>query len=156
MMKKNIFILILGAIALVLTILAAIGPAKERVCFDKVCFKAELAASDYDRARGLMFRKKLPEDSGMLFIFKDEAARSFWMKDTLIPLDVIFIGADKKVVSVFSDVLPCENDPCPAINSGGGSKYVLEINAGLAQKYGIKEGDGVKFLIPNFSSFAPR
>jgi len=105
-----------------------------KVTFDNgVSFTVELARTPEEKAKGLMFQSSLPEDHGMLFVFEDEAPRSFWMKNTLIPLDMVFISADMKVVEIKANIPPCEKDPCSAYNSKP-AKYVLEINAGLAEK----------------------
>ena len=91
--------------------------------------------------RGLMERESLAEDRGMIFIFSDEKIRSFWMKNTLIPLDLIFMAADGRVVDIKKDFLPCQSDPCETYSSAGPAKYVLEINAGQVDKNNIKPGD---------------
>jgi len=102
-------------------------------------------ADEYDELReGLMFRESLAEDSGMLFIFGDEEIRSFWMKNTLIPLDMIFIDENFVIVGI-EGAVPCEEDPCPSYNSKKPAKYVLEVNAGYVKEVGIKIGDEVKF-----------
>ena len=102
-------------------------------------------ADEYDELRkGLMFRESLAEDSGMLFIFEDEMIRSFWMKNTLIPLDLIFIDEDFVIVNIRENAVPCEEDPCPTYNSKEPAKYVLEVNAGYVEEQGIKIGDGMK------------
>jgi uncharacterized membrane protein (UPF0127 family) len=86
-----------------------------------------------------MFRSNLPKDQGMLFLFPDEVERTFWMKNTLIPLDIIFIDREYKIVKI-QQAIPCEEEPCNLYNSEKPAQYVLEINGGLAQEYGIKEG----------------
>jgi uncharacterized protein len=103
--------------------------------------RAELALTPDQWQRGLMFRKSLPENSGMLFVFPDEAIQSFWMKNTLIPLDMIFISANDRVVDIKNNFLPCTTDPCPTYQSVLPAKYVLEVNAGMVQKEGIAIGD---------------
>ena len=111
-----------------------------KVVFDNgVKFDVELAQTSAEKAKGLMYRSSMPENHGMLFIFDAVAPRSFWMKNTLIPLDMIFIDSEMKVVEIKSNVLPCEADPCPTYTSLP-AMYVLEINAGLSEKSGIKIG----------------
>ncbi len=95
--------------------------------------------------KGLMGRKKLGENEGMLFAFADSAPRSFWMKDTLIPLDLIFITENLTIAKI-SHAVPCESDPCATYPSGMPVKYVLEIKGGLADEKGVKEGGAVKFV----------
>lgn len=106
-----------------------------------VQFNVEIADTPAERARGLMFRRKLPQNRGMLFIFEDDNVRNFWMKNTLIPLDMIFADSEGKVVSTRENVPPCvDGTSCPVYSSGTGARYVLEINAGLAQAYDIRPG----------------
>lgn len=103
-------------------------------------FDVEIADNEYERETGLMYRDKLEEDQGMIFIFEDEAPRGFYMKNTTIPLDILFLDKDLKIVSVVPETKP---ESLETIPSGVPAKYVLEINAGLAQKWSLKEGDYV-------------
>lgn len=122
---------------LLLLLSCAVGP---KVMFDNGAeFSVELAQTPAEKAKGLMNRSSMPENHGMLFIFNNEAPRSFWMKNTLIPLDMIFLGANMSVIEIKSNVPPCEADPCPTYTSLP-AMYVLEINAGLSEKSGIKIG----------------
>jgi len=107
----------------------------------KASFKVELARTKEERARGLMFRKKLPEDWGMLFIFDQEKEQWFWMKNTFISLDIIFINQARQIVGIIKKAIPRTEMPL----GGWKSRFVLEINGGLAEKYGIKEGDRIEF-----------
>lgn len=107
--------------------------------------QAEVAKNAYQLTKGLMFRKSLDEDKGMLFIFPNEAVRSFWMKNTKIPLDIIFISKDKKIMDIKENFLPCQQTFCPSYKSSSPAKYVLEINAGLAQKNKIQIGEDISF-----------
>jgi uncharacterized membrane protein (UPF0127 family) len=104
---------------------------------------AELAQIPTQWQKGLMFRKSIPADSGMLFIFPAEATQSFWMKNTLIPLDIIFISADNKIVDIKNNFQPCAADPCPVYQSAAPVKYVLEVNAGVVREKGISVGDAM-------------
>ncbi|MCK9538170.1 DUF192 domain-containing protein [Dokdonella sp.] len=104
-------------------------------------YQVELATDDASRARGLMLRTVLAPDHGMLFIFQDDAPRAFWMKNTLIPLDILYFDAERRLVSVQHDVPPCRADPCPAYPSGAPARYVLELNAGEARRIGVTAGD---------------
>ena len=105
----------------------------------------ELAMTPYQWSKGLMFRDSLGENSGMFFIFPDEAKRIFWMKDTEIPLDLIFISKDLKVVDIKAGFEPCKAMICPNYESSAPAMYVLEVNAGFAKKNGISLGDKVSF-----------
>jgi len=109
------------------------------VKFDKVSFNVELARTVEEQEKGLMFRDSMPDNHGMIFLFNAEMERSFWMKNTLIPLDMVFLDKNMTVKEVKANVQPCKADPCEVYNSKP-AMYVLEINAGLADKYQIKEG----------------
>ncbi len=111
---------------------------------DKVSFKIELALTPEQQAKGLMNRTELPEKNGMLFVFGNEAERYFWMKNTLIRLDMIFIRKDGTINSIKSNALPNDMTSVP---SNGPVSAVLEINGGEAAKYGIKAGDVVHHTI---------
>jgi uncharacterized membrane protein (UPF0127 family) len=104
-------------------------------------FEIEVAADDAARARGLMFRDNMAEDHGMLFLFDDAQPRAFWMKNTHIPLDILFFDQDYRLVSVQQRVPPCRSDPCATYPSTGPAKYVLELNSGMTDKLGVKPGD---------------
>lgn len=109
----------------------------------EVLVLVELAKTKEQKARGLMFRKELAENSGMLFIEPYPKFLQFWMKDTYIPLDLIFIGEDRKIKGIIKNAKP-ETTETLAIDKP--SRFVLEVNAGFADKHNVKEGDSVKFL----------
>jgi len=111
------------------------------VCWADSCFQVELARNAEERAQGLMNRPRLDQDAGMLFIFPQKKFYSFWMKNTLIPLDIVWLDENKRVVDVSRQAQPCRQDPCPLITSRQPAQFVLEINAGLADKNGLKVGD---------------
>jgi len=115
-----------------------------RVIFpDKFAAQVEVAADDPTRSQGLMFRDRLAEDKGMIFLFTQSGVYPFWMKNTLIPLDMIWIDDAKKVVTVAHDVPPCKADPCPNYpqpDSPAPARYVLETAAGVAAKHHIDVG----------------
>jgi uncharacterized membrane protein (UPF0127 family) len=102
---------------------------------------AEIAQEDEERQRGLMYRTSLGEDEGMLFIFEIERELSFWMRNTCLPLDMIFISADGTIVNIEENTptLTDEN-----FESGCKARYVLETNAGWTRKNGVKAGMKVK------------
>jgi len=104
------------------------------VYFDNVSFEIELARSPAEQSKGLMFRESLSQNHGMLFIFDEESPKTFWMKNTLIPLDMIFLDGNMMVVEIKANILPCKADPCPTYPSEKPAKYVLELNAGSAEK----------------------
>jgi len=108
----------------------------------------EIARTDPDRARGLMHRRELAPDAGMLFLFDETGAHPFWMKNTLIPLDMIFIAEDGRVAGVVARAVPGDLSPRSA---GGPSRYVLEVNGGWAEAHGVATGDRVRFEnVPRF------
>jgi len=94
-----------------------------------------------------MFRDRLAEDKGMIFLFAQNGVYPFWMKNTLIPLDMIWIDDAKKVVTVARDVPPCKADPCPSYpaNNPAPARYVLETAAGVAARHHIDVGKTLKF-----------
>jgi len=118
------------------------------VCVNNFCFQVKIAKTPQELVNGLMFRKSLEQNKGMLFIFEKEDNYPFWMKNTLIPLDIIWINSNSKVVFI-SESQPCppaqtgQSSICPSINPFADAKYVLEINAGLSKKIGLKLGDTV-------------
>lgn len=117
-----------------------------RTKFGPVPFTVEVAETNDQRMQGLMFRQSLPKGHGMYFIFEEEANRGFWMKNTLIPLDMMFINAEGLIIHIEEMVQPCERDPCPSYRPVRPSKYVLEIGGGEAEEYGIEVGDVVTFI----------
>jgi uncharacterized protein len=103
-------------------------------------FSVELATTEAEREKGLMFRKELPEGQGMLFDFHREQEVGFWMQNTYIPLDMIFIKADGRILRIAENAKPMSTDVIP---SNGPVRFVLEVIAGTARKMGIAPGDRV-------------
>ncbi len=122
--------------------------AKE-VCFGDNCFLVELAQTSEELSQGLMHKESLAQDRGMLFIFPASGVYNFWMKNTKIPLDMIWINDKREVVFIKNNAQPCMENVCPSMGPGVEAIYVLEINAGLAEKIGIKTQSRVTFK--NFS-----
>ena len=115
-----------------------------RVTFpDGFVVRVELATDDAMRAQGLMFRDRLEAGAGMLFLFPADEPLRFWMKNTRIPLDMIFLDSNRRIVDIQRDVPPCKFDPCPSYGPGTRilSRYVLEIAGGEAAKHSLKNGD---------------
>lgn len=111
----------------------------------------ELALTRDEISQGLMFRNSLPDDRGMLFLFVEKRIPSFWMKNTLIPLDMVFLSPDGTIVDIIYNALPCTNDPCPQYVAKTEALAVLEVAAGVAQSYGLSEGIQLKFeRVPGF------
>jgi uncharacterized membrane protein (UPF0127 family) len=111
------------------------------ICFDKKCFNVEIAKTNFEREKGLMGRDKLDDNSGMLFIFEKEGLYSFWMKNTLIPLDMAWLDSSGKIVFIKENAEPCKSIVCPSVIPQAQAKYVLEINGGKFSQEGIKVGD---------------
>jgi len=109
-------------------------------------FFTEIADTPEKQVMGLMFRTHVRADYGMLFVFAEEDIRSFWMKNTLVPLDMIFLNNEKQIVDLFCSVPPCRRDPCTSYTSALPARYVLEIRGGSARKLKLKIGD--KIFIP--------
>lgn len=105
---------------------------------ERLYFNIELALTPAQHAQGLMHRTAMPEDSGMLFIFQSPRKASFWMKDTLIPLDMIFVHPDGTIHHIHHNARPQDET---SITAQFPAKAVLELNGGTADKLGIKEGD---------------
>lgn len=142
----------LRRLMLLVTGLAAIGSAvaceaQPRVVIStqsgpEVVFQVEVADTPAKRELGLQYRKELGIDRGMIFLFAAEAPQTFWMKNTPISLDMIFINRDRKIVGIIERTVPYS---LQSRSVGVPSQYVLEINGGLAKRHGIKSGDRVRF-----------
>jgi uncharacterized protein len=125
------------------TVASAAGP---RVIFpDGFVVHVEIVADDELRAQGLMYRDQLRPGSGMLFMFPEEGEYPFWMKNTRIPLDMIWIDTNRRVAHVKFDVPPCRVDDCPSYPPNAKARYVLEVAGGVAREHGIKAGDSLRF-----------
>ncbi|NOT88957.1 MAG: DUF192 domain-containing protein [Lysobacter sp.] len=109
-------------------------------------FQVEIADDDMERARGLMFRESMDENRGMLFIHDDQQPLAYWMKNTKIPLDILYFDSKRQLVSLQPDVPPCSlGNRCPPYPSHKPAIYVLELNAGQAAKLGLKDGAALTF-----------
>ncbi|MEI6221263.1 MAG: DUF192 domain-containing protein [bacterium] len=105
---------------------------------------AEIAASPEEHSYGLMYQTSLPENQGMMFLFNYPFRYAFWMKNTLIPLEMIFADKDKKIVDIIH-AAPCKQDPCPNYEPKKEGMFVLEVNEGFSNKNSISIGDEVVF-----------
>ncbi|MDE2464417.1 MAG: DUF192 domain-containing protein [Alphaproteobacteria bacterium] len=103
-----------------------------------VTLTVELATSPYEQEMGLMYRRHLAPRAGMLFVFRDSGIQSFWMKNTILPLDMVFIKSDGVISSIHAHAVPFDLDP---ITSDEPVRYVLEINAGAAKLLGLAPGE---------------
>jgi len=111
---------------------------------------AELAVSPAEREKGLMFRQDLKPDQGMLCLFEEEDEYSFWMKNTLIPLDIIWLNAHRQIVHLEENVPPCLAEPCPSYGPDKKALYVLELKTGRAKELGLKLYDQLEFVLPDW------
>ena len=114
-------------------------------CPSRALVQVEIAANGELRAQGLMHRDALRPGAGMLFFFPGDGAYSFWMKNTRIPLDIVWIDSSRRIVDVKHDVPPCVADPCPSYHPAGPARYVLEVAGGVAREHGLKAGDVLQF-----------
>ena len=109
-------------------------------------YAVEIADVDTERARGLMFRDVLAEGHGMLFIHVSEEPQSYWMKNTRIPLDILYFDDSRRLVAQQRDVPPCSlGDACPPYPSDVPARYVLELNAGEAARLDLQDGATIEF-----------
>lgn len=136
-------LIVFGAIATGMSAIRA-RPASPTVSIrtdtGTVTVRVEVARTPEAWSRGLTGRRTLAENAGMLFVFPNDTVRTFWMKDTVIPLDVIFADATGAIVSI-KTMAPCVGEPaCPTYESGVPARYALEVHAGFAQRHSIKIG----------------
>ena len=121
----------------------------DQVCFNNQCIQVEIVDTDDTRMRGLQSRPFLETGQGMLFIFPSMEKHSFWMKNTLIPLDMIWMDHARRVVYIEENAKPCKIAPCPRYNPPEDALYVLEINANTASALGITRGSVLEFRLEN-------
>ena len=137
-------LLVLAAAAPAETVPSCVVPEGSRLVL-------ELALTDKEKATGLMYRDKLAADHGMLFVFDADGAFSFWMKNTLIPLDIIWFDATGRVADVRAGADPCRADPCPKFSNRQPARAVLLVNAGYAAAHGLTPGVAATFQgVPRF------
>lgn len=114
--------------------------------YQSVSVSVEIADEPSEWETGLMFREKLPEKHGMLFVFPDEKERRFWMKNTLIPLDMVFVSSNLTIIHIVENAQPCKKSPCRVYSSNGNAKYVIEVGSGFCKKHNITEGSKIKIV----------
>jgi uncharacterized membrane protein (UPF0127 family) len=102
----------------------------------------EIAENQAERSKGLMYRPYIPDSVGMLFIFEQSAPQGFWMKNTSIPLDIIYVDENKKIVSIAKNTKPYSEESIPSV---GNAQYVVEVNAGFSERNNIITGDAISF-----------
>jgi uncharacterized membrane protein (UPF0127 family) len=106
----------------------------------EIAVQVEIADSEPERARGLMGRKALAPDAGMVFLFPEDTRSAFWMKDTLIPLSIAFYDARGRILRIF-DMEPCRRDPCVVYEPEVHYRGALEVNSGAFARWGVRVGD---------------
>jgi uncharacterized protein len=146
-MRKRLYCLLAFSLCIFFGLRLLADNAKKGVCFGENCFMVEVARTNKQRAQGLMFRDYLDESGGMLFVFPKDDTYGFWMKNTKIPLDIIWFNFDKEVVFIKNSAQPCETNICSPIFPDKPARYVLEVNAGSAARLGIRLGDKASFDI---------
>ena len=134
---------LLGALVVVFACASSTGPtATVRTKGGPVAISLEVVSTDAARTRGLMWRDHLDDGHGMLFVFDEDSDHSFWMKNTVISLDMIFIGRDQVIVGVHPNATPLSLAP---ISVGHPSRWVLEVAGGYTGRAGIATGDHIDF-----------
>ncbi len=151
-MKRKIYLITFCLFIFIIVISGAVlinrqTKKETQACFKNHCFEVELAIEPEQRSQGLMFREQLDLDQGMLFVFEKEGDYPFWMKNTLIPLDIIWINENKEIVFIIDNAQPCREATCSLLEPKKEAKYVLEINGGMAKKIGLAVGDKINFEI---------
>jgi|SRR3989344_7375793 len=145
-MKKGRKINIIIALIIIITAIIASFTLRNDISTKEICFESskclnvELAQTPQERTQGLMFRASLPSTDGMFFIFPNSDKHAFWMKNTLIPLDIIWLNSDLEIVHI-EHAQPCYQDPCPSYIPPLPALYVLETNQGFTDKNNISIGD---------------
>lgn len=104
-------------------------------------FDVELAITESEHSHGLMGRTTLESNRGMLFVYNEPLQLSFWMKETLIPLDILFFDSDGRLLEFFANTPPCKEEPCKTYTNRSPAQYVLELSAGTAGRLKLKRGD---------------
>lgn len=136
------FAALLGLTTLIAAPVLALDLA--RVTVGRATFQVEVAQTFEERQQGLMFRRELPQDQGMLFV-QPPGPAAFWMKNTYIPLDLLYFDADGRLLQIRANTPPCTTPNCPIYPSAATTvRYVLEINAGEAVRRGIQVGDRLR------------
>ncbi|MDX1571338.1 MAG: DUF192 domain-containing protein [Xanthomonadales bacterium] len=126
-------------------LLAACSAAGPRVELAGKTYRVEIADDPRERALGMMFREEMDPDTGMFFIFKEEAPRSFHMKNCKIHLDILFFDADFRLINAHHNVPPCYTRRCPGYPSEAPAKYVLELSGGQARALPLEPGIRLRF-----------
>ena len=143
-----------GAVLLACLAVAAVGkPAVIPLTLPSgKLLQVEVMVEDADRAMGLMFRPSLPDDRGMLFVFRQLGHHGIWMKNCRFPIDIVWLDESLEVVHVQEAAPPCTRDPCPTYRPMRSAQYVLEINSGQASREGVEVASRLDFELPSARS----
>lgn len=144
MKKQKSFFIVLIIFIIILSIFLIRNNSEPEVCLEESCFFVELAKTSAEKSKGLMFRESLENDKGMLFIYDSDGEYNFWMKNTLIPLDIIWIDSEGKIAYIKHEAQPC-GDECKTIRPQKNARFILEINGGIAEELGMNLGDKFDF-----------
>lgn len=149
-MRTSLLVLALGMIACGGTKVQGqwASPRGTVVFPDKTKVTVEIADTEEKRQRGLMFREHLAPTDGMIFLFDEPGNYPFWMKNTLIPLDMIWVDKNAQIVWIAQSVPPCKADPCPSFDHKGMASYVVEVVSGFATDHKLKVGDKLVLQLP--------
>jgi len=128
-------------LTLILMISTSTYAGEVQLTLNEVRFDVELAVTQNEHSHGLMGRTALATNQGMLFVYDTPQELSFWMKSTLIPLDILFFDRDGKLQKIFADTPPCIKEPCETYTPPSPAQYVLEVAAGTAKQLKLKTGD---------------
>jgi uncharacterized protein len=145
-LKMYFIVAFIISIVLILTYTAKLSEDTliSKVKFEDAEIEVEIADSGQEMQRGLMFREELASNRGMLFVYKEEKILSFWMKNTLIGLDILFINNNLEIVDIIENMTPCkEESVCPSYSSKFPAKYALEVNSGFVKNNSINIGEKV-------------
>jgi uncharacterized membrane protein (UPF0127 family) len=145
-------IIILSGVIIVLLIIFFLkkSPTKyTNVKIGNTEIRAEIADNIIKRTKGLMFRKSLPENEGMLFVFNEEEYHSFWMMNMSFPIDIIWINQEKKVIDIVENAQPCKLS-CSTYKPKEKAMYVLEVNANFTEKHGIEIESSLDFKLSHY------
>ncbi len=144
-MRTAFLPLALSFVAAVVLLSAQSKLPRGRAVFpDGAAVSVDIADTEAVRQRGLMFRDHLAPNEGMIFVFPEPGYYPFWMKNTLIPLDMLWLDGQARIVSIARSVPPCKADPCPSYPPTGTATYVIEVVSGFARQHDLKVGDAVK------------
>ena len=140
---KNLKLSYLVLAAVVVMAGCGAGQSSNRACYKAQCYKLEIAMSEKQKSQGLQHRDHLDKDTGMLFFMRGVKTPKFWMKETLIPLDIIWLDEEGKIFYIEHAAVPCEKDPCPTYGPNASAAYVLEVNSGEASRLDMRLGERI-------------